>query len=420
MLKHHIDKAILLALLLVALVLVQSSYMSITGYNTASVSVKEKTQGAILMNYDRNVNLTETQTITAEFVNTGTNNFTSRIEITVYLYNNDTNNLEQLATYYDGYVTLFSGERKSFTANFLPTKIGTYYIKVRVPYEYKVTEAWGSFFVTWTWPQVQEIIFVSTSQGGGIIQGQREYGTTEMELSYNSSLDIYPGQSMMFPIFIRNTGTINLHNVKLYSTTTENIGFDVNPKVVYELRQNKSAMFLVSINVSENIQPGDYEFAFDVMGEEIKRSGIVKLSVGSFNVSIEDEVRDAILNYEYLINEAERETYLARLEGFNTTRAEGYLEDAKLSLGRARELFDQGDYEGSRDALDSVKKNLEKVVLDLATISIKLYTYPAFSPFLILLLIIIIIIVIIIIAILERRKKNRKPKLIRDYNEEEG
>ena len=225
----------------------------------------------------------------------------------------------------------------------------------------------------------------------------------------------------MFPVTISNTGTINLHDISFYSTTTENIDFEANPKQIYELGQGKSAMFLISLNVSDSIPAGSYDFYFEIMGREIKRSGNIKLNIASFNVSIEDGVREAILNYEYLVARAEREIYLTGLDGFNTTRAEGYLDDARYNLQRARELFEEEDYEGARDTLDYVKRDLEKVVFELATISVRIYAYPAFSPYLILLLFLVIVIAVLIIFFLyKKRRSERKPKLIREYEEEEG
>ena len=187
----NVSKAVFILSILAVLVILQNSYIGITGYGTADVAVKEKTQGSILIACNRSINLTSTQNITAEFVNTGTTNFTARIELTVYIYNNTTGNLEEKATYYDGYSTMFPGDRKSFRAVYLPTMTGTYYIKVRVPYGTKVAESWASFFVTYTYEQVQEVIFVPTSYGGGTIPAQREYGTSDLALDYNASIALY-------------------------------------------------------------------------------------------------------------------------------------------------------------------------------------------------------------------------------------
>lgn len=418
---NNLNRAFMVLSVLAFLILLQGSYVGITGYNTADVSIKEKNQGSILIGYNRTINLTNPQVITAEFVNIGTTNFSSRIEVSVYIYNNDTGSLDDLAAYYDGYSTLFPGERKSFRVAFLPMKTGTYYIKVRVPYGTKVAESWASFFVTYTYEQVQEVIFIPTSYGGGTTPAQREYGTTDMTLDFNASLELYPGERTIFPVTVSNTGTINIHSVTFYSTTTDSIDFEANPKQIYELRQNRSVMFLVSLNVSESISPGAYDFFFEVKGDEIKKSGSIKLNILPFNVSIEKEVQDAILNYEYLIARAGREAYITRLEGFNTSRAEGYLDDARHSLQRAKDMFGEGDYEGAKDVLDFVKRDLEKVVFELATISVRIYSYPAYSPLLILpLLLIIAIAILILFFIYKKRKRDRKPKLIRDYEEEEN
>ena len=117
----------------------------ITGFNALNVSIKEKTVGQILLGYNSSINLSESQPILAEFVNTGTSNYSARIELTIYMYNNTSGSLQQLANYYDNYVFLQHGERESFKTVFLPTETGTYYIKARVPYDARTAELWGSF-----------------------------------------------------------------------------------------------------------------------------------------------------------------------------------------------------------------------------------------------------------------------------------
>ena len=393
----------------------------ITGFNAADVSIKPKTHGTILLDYDSIVNLTESQNITVEFVNTGTSNYTARIEITMYMYNNTTGNLQELANYYDTSVFLYPGSRKSFKTTFLPNRVGTYYIKVRVPYDAKVAEYWGSFFVVWYYYQIPEIIHVVTYVGGGTIPAQKEVGIADLNLDYKDKIDLYPGQKILLNIGVNNTGTINLHNLKFYSSTTEYINFEVNPKEIYELGYGESNIFLVSLEVSKDIPEGEYDFFFEVLGLEISRTGDIKLNITSLaKPSEKDEIYNTILNYEYLITELDHEIYLTSLKELNTSRAEKYLDDARKNLQRARDYFDKEDYENAKDVLDKVKRDLENVVFELAAISFKVYIYPAYSPFLILILLLMIIIGIILFVYLhKKREKKKKPKIIKEFTEEE-
>ena len=96
-----------------------------------------------------------------------------------------------------------------------------------------------------------------------------------------------------------------------------------------------------------------------------------------------------------------------------------YLDNAKRNLQRARERFDEEDYEDARDLLDRIKRDLEDVVFELAAISFRVYVYPAYSPFLILILLLMILIGIIIAIYLYKKRKMKKPKLIREFTEEE-
>jgi hypothetical protein len=273
--------------------------------------------------------------------------------------------------------------------------------------------------VTYYIAPTQEVIHIITSYGGGTIPAQREYGVTELELQYNDTVKLYPGQKILLNIRLNNTGTINLHNLKFYSSTTEYIGFEVNPKEIYELGFGESSIYLVSLETSKDTPTGEYEFFFEVIGLETKRSGSINLVVTSEVKSIKGEVYDNILNYQYLIADIDHEMYLASLKGFNTSRAEVYMEDAKEKLKQAKGLYDDGKYEEARDLLDIVKKDLENVVFEIAAVSFMLYTYPAFSPYLILLLLVIIVIALVIFLYLYRKRKSRKPRLIKAFTEEE-
>ncbi len=393
----------------------------ITGFVGADVSIKSKTDGNILLSYDYSVNLTTSQNITAEFVNTGSTSYTARIETTVYYYNNTTGNLNELVTYYDASTFLYPGERQRFTTSFLPLRIGSYYIKVRVPYDAKVGEQWGSFYVYWYWSQTPEIIHVITYPGGGTIPAQTEVGITGLELEYKDEIDLYPKQEILLSVDAKNTGTINLHNMKFYSSTTEYIEFEVTPKEIYELGFGEHTIFLISLKVSEDIPEGEYDFYFEVLCLETRRTGNIKLNVTSLaKPPLKDEIYETILNYEYLITELDYEIYLTSSKEFNTSRAERYLDNARRNLKGARECFDEEDYECSRDYLDRVKRDLENVVFELAAISFRVFVYPAYSPFLILILLLMILIgAIIVFYLYKKRKKEKKPRIIKEFTEEE-
>ncbi len=392
----------------------------ITGLNSFDVGVKDETTGTILLGYDSSINITATQNITAEFVNTGSSNYTSRIEITVYLFNNTSGNLEQQADYYDSITFLLPGERETFKISYLANRVGAYYIRARVPYDSKTAELWGSFFVSYIYFQTPRIIFVPTSYGGGTIPGQKEMGITSLELEYKDNVDLYPGQKVLLSVTLKNTGTVNIHNLKFYSSTTNYIIFEVNPKEVYELGYNGSTIFLVSLEVSKSTPEGEYDFAFNVLGLEIQKTGSIKLNVTSLaKRPLKDEVYQTIINYEYLITELDHEIYTTSLNDIDTSRAQGYLDDAKRNLQRAKDYYNEGNYQDATDALDSVKRDLENVVFNLAAISFRVYVYPAYDPFLILILAIMIIIALLILIFLYRRRKKKKPKLIREFTEEE-
>jgi hypothetical protein len=381
----------------------------------ADVSIKEKMEGRVTLDFKSAINIGEMQSITAEFTNTGTVTVTSRIEVTVYFYNQT--RLEPIAFYYDSYAQLAPGMKKSFNADFSPPYFGTYYIKARVPYDTKVTEVWGVFsiIVNVTLPP-PIIIYVPPETQGPWTYQTVEAGIPRLSSEYQKKYDLYPGQSQLININTKNIGQVTLYDLKLSTSTTSLIKTDVNPKVISVLRVNASNIFLISLEIPLDMSSGTYPLEFEIISDKITDTGTITLNITSVEVSIKDDVYQIILNYDYLITELENKISDAKTEGVDVTDAEISFERAKLGLQAAKDLYNSGDYEGARSRLDTIKKDFEDVVFRLAHAQLKLYVAPAFSPFLIL--VVIILLGIIFLFYSRRKRKEKRPKLLTEAVEE--
>jgi hypothetical protein len=231
---------------------------------------------------------------------------------------------------------------------------------------------------------------------------------------------MHPGETSLIPISLKNTGTVNLHSLKFYSSTTEYISFEINPKEIYEMGYGDSSIILVSLDLADDMPPGKYDISFDVQGIEVKRSGVITLNVSSVPKSIRDEVHDTIINYEYLINEVSREMNSTNLRELNTTRAEGYMDDARSNLQKAKDYFDEGNYEDAMNTLVPVKSDLEDTVFELAVITYKSHEYQVVNPLLVILLLVVIVVAALILLYSYNKRKSIRPKLIRAFTEEEA
>lgn len=408
--KSFDRKTLYVASMILFVFLVLSILQSeITGFNTVSVGVKGKMKGEIVsFIYEPVVNISDVQRIFVEFLNTGTENYTVLIEEYIYFY--DENKLEQEAYYYDSTVMLHPGYRRQFQTAFVPSENGYYYIKVRVTYGSKKTEVWGSFYAQyWNYfpyipAEYQPIIY---------------YIEVEplMTLDYPNSIELYPGRSTLTNIRVKNTGNATLHEVKLHVSSTNLLEIDVNPKESYYLEPNQTLTFLLDVYASNDIQIERYPIDFEVVTREVMESGTIWANISAYNETLKEEVRKTILNYEYLINELDREILETYVKGINVTTARETLELAKEKLNAAKIYYDSEEYDNAKSVLADVKELIKEAAFQLAQASFVVITAPAFSPFWILLIIILIALLLLFI-LRRRRKKEEKPKLLRTAEEE--
>jgi hypothetical protein len=419
-------------ILLVMVILLIIAYfipIKLTGMavNQIYLSIKSSIDGEVTaFVYDTFIDLEEAerQEIFVEFTNTGTENYTAQIEEYIYFYEN--NQLNETAYYYDSTVILYPGMKRAFRTMYYPLKEGFYYIKVKASYGTKRTETWGSFYAGFIFPNTTPgEPGPGGGGGGGIPSGGGGYTPPteihvgaqplELKLNYSEELEVYPGQNVLTSINAKNIGNATLHDIKLYFSASYMINIDVNPKVVYYLDRNESVIFLLDIDTDDEIPYGTYPIDFEIVTREIKRDGTINLNVLPYNLTLEEEVKRTIENYEYLITELDIDILEAFLKDVDVSLAEESLDLAKINLEAAKSYYKLGYYEQAMEKLNEVRQNLKDTVFRLAQASFGLFV-PGFSP--IWILIIAILIGLLFLFLLTKRKK-KKPKLLRAVEEGE-
>jgi hypothetical protein len=384
--------------------------------NDISVSIKSKLAGKIKLGYEPYINYSQEQVINAEFMNTGTETLTEQLEVKIYTLNNS--RLQLLASYYDTFATLRPGMSKSLRIVFVPPDLGVYYIKARASYDGRMTETWGSFMVVY-YPPPQEII-----PGPVTIVYPPEApkaGVANMSLQYSDKAELGQGQSTLLGVIVKNTGDVKLHNLKFTISTTSLIGTDINPKQVFELSPKESVVFVITVDVPETVPPGLYPIDFEVVADELKRSGIITLNVTPVVVPVLEDLYRIILNYQFLISEIEQEIYNASLKGFNVTLPSESLDNAKVSLNIAKQYYYSGRYEDAKNKLNDVKRHIEDAVFRLAIINIPVFKFPAYVPVLLILIAVLLVLLTVLGYLLKKRGEEelKRPRLLRGREETE-
>jgi len=414
--RHFISKNRFVAVVLAVIfsIIILSNYemlkIRITSWGTQpslNVSISTVTDGKILLVFEPMLEYGENQNIFVEFINTGTESYTAKIEEHIY-YINETK-MDLLVSYYDSLVDLYAGERRGFSTIFRPPYPGGYYIKVKVPYDYKVAQTWGTFLV-WTYVPVTTTVTAAPTPAPPAPPPVLP-GPADVLMECPNNVTLIQGSSQIFGLTITNVGERTLNNLKFYTSAPYVLDVDITPKTRAKLDLNASSLFLITVSVPTDAAEGTYPLEIGLTTDELRAYKTVDVMVVSSNISKIEYLEVLFSNYKYLIDKVESEIYAAALEGYDVGYANESIKMAKLSLESARTYFEAQDFDNTMRELRNVVKYLEDALLQLASAMMYVYKPPVYYPFLLIVVEILLAIGIFIIFYLNRRRE-RRPKAL--------
>lgn len=379
----------------------------------AELSVDSHFSGQLTaFSYNREIDIEERQQITVEFTNVG--NVPFEVNMSVYVYYRNKTGLMELAHYSDSLAYLSAGMRKSFTSVFAPSEKGEHYIKVVVVYGQRRMVTWGYFNVVIRPEKV--IVFVPgepiPQPGPPIITPI--FIVPRMETEHQQLINMTAGESTTVPVRIKNTGDMNLTDIRFYVSAPQMIYVDVSPKIVSFLPIGRNYTFLLSIETDNYTAAGNYSIDFSIVSKETSINSTITLNVKEKQVpKIYDSeaMRQKILSYFYILSELEaRASFLAR-EGFDIIIANSSISSARSMLSLASGYFEQGDYENCVKALESAKNMLETAALELESITLKIY---GGGPSLFYIALFALLVAAAVFAVYEyRKRRDMRPRILR-------
>ncbi len=412
---------ILFLISLIALFFLPERITFLAVQNNVSVNVSEKLSGRILLGYKEQLNFSEIQTINSEFLNDGSIPLTEKMEVKIY-YNRD-GKLETIAYYYDAQISLKPGEKRVYKVNFLPPYIGTYYIRVRAPYDGKTAQAWGAFIVVYYPPPPPPPEIIYPSPPTLIIPPPPpEIGIARIKLEYPEKIEIGPGESTLFHIIVKNIGDVSLYNLRFSVYTSSEININITPMGINRLYPNETAIFLFSIQVSEKISEGAHPLEFELISDKIRERRTILVEVKPKEIPVEEDLYKQIIYYEYIISEIQAEIDAANLMGIDTSLAQIALNKAKINLNDAKAYYYEKKYEDVKLKLLEVKRYVEEAVLQLSLSKMRIYVVPAYFPIWILIVSILIGIFFLLLLFFlrkRRKKEEERPALLKRFVEAE-
>jgi len=333
--------------------------------NDTADPVVNMTLGLILSN--QTIVIGDTENMTVSVHNAGnTMSSPTQAKIIVYLFNGT--DLLQEALYTDNIIDYYPNLSRNYSVNFVPEDTGIYFVKSNISFDSVEFLVWNAFIVS-ELPSTTSDADSDPSLPAPtvIIQVPR------MDLQYPRDVRVEQGDSAVFAVDVGNSGTAYLHSLKVFISSSNLLEFDVNPKQVklispsHDYLQSSNTSFLVSVGVPEDTPPGNYPLDFRIVSDQIDSVGKVTVTVlpgGAFSI---DDIEQRMLNYGVIISDVEHRMLAAGRRGIEVSQPNGSLNGAISGLEAVRILFGQGKYGEARDGLDTVKRNLERATLQLAT-----------------------------------------------------
>ena len=410
-------------LLLVALILIAVAAVDIgtsgkiTGYvvlasdKNISVSIKPVEQGRIFFfDYLPIVEVYEPQSISVEFINTGSATFQQNMEITIM----DTN-LSFVGNYTDDFVDVLPGQTRQYNIQYVTDEPGYYWIRAMSTFSGKYVVAWGLYQVNGTkvLPYYPPIIFPPLPADGSGGASAAEYLDSHhsyLSLEHPPNITLTQNQSTVTYVVVKNIGDADASNVVLLPKSL-GIKIDVTPKLIPEILVNDEGVFIISLDASNDTEPGTYPIDFIVMADDARSKGHIDVIVKQLHPM--DEFNSSILNYAFLLKRLRNDAIKAGIEGKNTTSTFLQLDEGDKYLDLARSSFSKNDYFETRRNLLVVKEHIENAALELARARIT-RMYHAMFPIVSILLLLIAFAILAIMLFMHHRQRAKKQK------EEEG
>ncbi|MCK5333138.1 MAG: hypothetical protein KAJ24_01400, partial [Candidatus Aenigmarchaeota archaeon] len=182
---------------------------------------------------------------------------------------------------------------------------------------------------------------------------------------------------------------------------------DVTPKLIPELLMTEEAVFIISIDVSNDTEQGIYPIDFVVIADDARNKGHIDVFVKQLHPM--DEFNSSILNYAFLLKRLRNDAIKASIEGKNITSTLLYLDEGDKYLDLARISFSKNDYEETRRNLLIVKEHIENAALELARARVT-QLYHAVFPIVSILLLLIAFAILAIMLFMHHRQRAKKQK----------
>ncbi len=182
-------------------------------------------------------------------------------------------------------------------------------------------------------------------------------------VEYPDTVEIPQGVNYTIPLKVVNIGDVILHNLNLSVKHSGNMSVSITSSFVPVLDINSSVIFSIEVSVPYNMPIGEYWIDWEISAEEISKKGriIANITVTSLKAKCEE----LISHYSWLLDYMEKEIKIAEFEGADVTKLKKLIDEARDDFDIAKKFYSFGMYLESLEKLESVRKKIEYIVIEL-------------------------------------------------------
>lgn len=242
--------------------------------------------------------------------------------------------------------------------------------------------------------------------------------TREWEVAVPDTATVPEGGRTTFPLTIRSTGTAPVENVRLSLRGPEEINLTATPQIMFAIPPGEAQTFQVTASVPPGMT-GTREIGYRIKAARLQDQGGLDLRI--VPELTRAQLREEIRNIADLINRTRAEIRAVEDRGIDASGTRAALDTARQELGAARTALDEDAFGRTRTRIEAARDAMDRSAnrLNAARAGSIRVQAPLVRPVYLLLIFAVVAATMIVGGYYYiRERETRRPKLLRDMEEE--
>lgn len=197
----------------------------------------------------------------------------------------------------------------------------------------------------------------------------------KVEFFYPKTINVSQGDVINFFVKVTNRGDtltdVGLNVSSIFKTKV------LYPRKVARLETNESITFALEINVSYDIEPGEYVLNFCLVSKEF--SDCQKTRINVFKSTLLEKIEKLLEHYESIVQDLKREVFILENQNRNVSLILEYILAAERSLEYSKRLLSYKLLEDSLKELENTRKIIASLIFEITKVQLEKTQYRKVS-----------------------------------------